>query len=225
MKWHSYEDSESWARALADTISTDLEQALRTRGGAQLAVSGGRSPIPFFEALSKADIDWPGVAISLVDERVVDPDDPDSNERLVRSHLLVNHAAQARFKGLASGSGTLRDCLERANQDTSDITVAVLGMGDDGHTASLFPGAPQLESALTADPALRYAHITPPAAPYERISMTLPALREAGRLVLAISGRRKREVFEQARRKVTPALPISYFIDQTGVPLDVYWHA
>ena len=98
-------------------------------------------------------------------------------------------------------------------------------MGEDGHTASLFPGAPQLGRALDGARGDRYVHVSPPKAPYERISMSLNALMRAGGLALYISGPAKRRVYETAAAQAaTPALPVSYLIAQQEVPLDVYWH-
>ncbi|UYO94724.1 6-phosphogluconolactonase [Pollutimonas sp. M17] len=225
MKWHEFSSSEEAVRAMVRDISAVLRQEIATTGRAGLAVSGGRSPLPLFEALSVAPLPWKDVRITLVDERHVAPDHPDSNESLVRTHLLKNQASAARFTGLAGPALDMRDDVARANRQADEITLALLGMGEDGHTASWFPGAPQLGRAL--DPALadRYIHVTPPSAPHERISMTLAALLTARRIMLAVAGPTKRAVFEQASRHATPDMPVSYVIAQTGVPFDVYWHA
>lgn len=225
MEWHAFDHSDSWAQALAGKISATLQQSVDVSGWAHLAVSGGKSPIPFFNLLSKAAIDWGRVRISLVDERFIAPSNADSNEHLARTHLLVNRAAQAQFQGLVCDPGDLRKSIARANENTEEITLAILGMGEDGHTASLFPGAPQLPEALDAGREQRYIAITPVDAPYERISMTLRALLQAQGLILAISGKHKQEVFQRAAHAATPTLPISYLIAQNGVPLDVYWFA
>lgn len=223
--WHAFDANEPYINALSDAISAHLQRAIETYGRACMAVSGGRSPIPLFDRLSRCDIDWPKIRITLVDERFVAPDDEDSNERLVRDHLLVNQASQAEFTGLITDPDNILNCVDRANQATRPVNLAILGMGDDGHTASLFPGAPQLADALSREQTHRYAQITPPAAAHERISMTLSALLHTEQLILAISGPHKRQVYEQAAQKRTPALPVSYLITQSAAPLDVYWHA
>ncbi len=223
--WHAFDAQEAYLTQIVDKVSTSLEQAVAAHGSAGLAVSGGKSPIPLFERLSLADIPWDKIHIRLVDERFVPPADPDSNEWLVRQYLLVNRARLAGFTGLVSDPADLGRCVAQANRLPCDITVAILGMGDDGHTASLFPGAPQLPEALDTSRPQRYLRISPPAAPHERISMTLAALLDARQLVLAIAGGHKRRIFEQAARQATPALPVSYLIAQTGVPLNVYWQA
>lgn len=222
--WHEFTSASEYTDALAHAIAETLEADIEKTGRAGLAVSGGKSPIPLFEALSTIDLPWPAVDVVLVDERFVPPDDPDSNERLVRIHLLRDKAAQAQFHGLVS-STNLADSVDTANkQQHENITIAVLGMGEDGHTASLFPGARQLHDGLDPGTTKRYLHITPPDAPHERISMTLAGILSAGRLVIAISGATKRHVLEQASIKPTPTLPVSYVVTQTGVPCDVYWH-
>lgn len=223
--WHAFDGQQAYLAELVNKVSATLAQALIAQGSAGLAVSGGKSPIALFQRLSLADLSWEKIHITLVDERFVAPESPDSNEHLVRQHLLVNRASRAKFTGLISDPGSLERCVQQANEQTHVINLALFGMGDDGHTASLFPNAPQLPLALDASQPRRYLHISPPAAPYERISMTLSAILKAKNLVLAIAGEHKRQVFEQAAQQATPTLPVSYLITQTGAPFDAYWHA
>jgi 6-phosphogluconolactonase len=223
--WHAFDTNEPYINALSNAISACLQRAIETHGQACMAVSGGHSPIPLFDRLSRCDIDWANIHITLVDERFVAPGDEDSNERLVRDHLLVNQASQAEFTGLVTDPDNILNCVDRANQATRPVNLAILGMGDDGHTASLFPGAPQLADALSHDQTHRYVRITPPAAPHKRISMTLEALLHTEQLILTISGPHKRRIYEQAAQKRTPTLPVSFLIMQSAAPLDVYWHA
>ncbi|UHL66042.1 6-phosphogluconolactonase [Paralcaligenes sp. KSB-10] len=224
MSWHAYEQDEPCIAALTHAVAGTLQQSIDLCGTARLAVSGGRSPIPFFARLSHADLDWPKITITLVDERFVTPGDPDSNENLVRSHLLVNRARQARFQGLLSDPGNIESCLEQANRQTETITLAVLGMGENGHTASLFPLAPELTQALDPGQTRNYVRITPTDAPHTRISMTLAALLRAQSRILFISGPLKRQVMERAAQRATPALPISFLLTSPDAPIDVYWH-
>lgn len=223
--WHPFETSELYLNALVDRVSAILRQATQNQGQAHMAVSGGHSPIPFFNALSDVDLDWPNIHISLVDERFVAPNTDDSNEHLVRTHLLIGKARRAHFTGLVSDTGDINRCLDQANQQTQALTLAILGMGEDGHTASLFPKAPELADALDMTQSRRYVRITPAAAPHERISMTLAALLHTQQLILTISGSEKRRVYEQAAQGATPDHPVSYLITQTEAPFDVYWHA
>ncbi|CDW95216.1 MULTISPECIES: 6-phosphogluconolactonase [unclassified Thiomonas] len=213
-------------RVLIDALAQDIAQ----RGRAVLAVSGGRSPIPLFQALARAPIDWPRVTLTLVDERLVPPDHADSNAALVRAHLLTGAAAQARFLPLVDDASDLAGCVDRANAQfralAQPLTAALLGMGDDGHTASLFPRAAELPIGLSPDYALPYLAVTPPHAAHMRISLSLAALLGAGRLLLSISGETKRAVYARASEPPpSPHLPIGYLIQQSKTPFDAYWSA
>ena len=212
-------------QAISSALSADIAQ----HGRALLAVSGGRSPIPLFHALAQAPIDWPRVTLTLVDERVVPADHPDSNAALVRTHLLTGAAVQARFLPLVDDAQDRTGCVTRTNAQfravAQPISIALLGMGDDGHTASLFPDAPELNAAL--DPACPDAYVAispPPPAAHGRISLSLAALLQSRRLLLSIAGEAKRAVFEQASAPPPSAqLPISHVIQQSQTPFDAYW--
>ena len=222
--WHEFDEQEQYLDALVAEVAARLDRATALGNPAGFAVSGGRSPIPMFERLSRADLDWGKVHISLVDERFVAPSHPDSNEYIVRRHLLQHRASTAQFTGLITDAHDLHACLAAANRQNHAIALAILGMGDDGHTASLFPHARQLLNALDRRQPSRYAHITPPAAKYERISMTLAAMLQTGGLILAIAGHDKKSIYEQAAGQPSTTFPISYLIHQTETPFDVYWH-
>lgn len=221
---HDFDSAEVCIRAMVSEISTSLRNAISQTGRAGLAVSGGRSPVPLFKALSAAELAWQYVDISLVDERFVPPGHPDSNASLVRNYLLQGRARSARFTGLVSDPLSVDCSVKNANLQSGDITLALLGMGDDGHFASLFPGAAQLSQGLDPAQTRRYIHVTPPHAAHERISMTLSGLLSAHRLMLFFTGKPKRDVLEDAEKGPTPALPVSYLLAQTAVPMDIYWH-
>ncbi|MEX2321186.1 MAG: 6-phosphogluconolactonase, partial [Saccharospirillum sp.] len=140
MTQHDFDSREALTEALAGEILTRLKADIDTNGEAGLAVSGGRTPVALFQTLSQADLDWRKVTITLVDERWVEPDHDDSNEKLVRTHLLQNKAADARFiahKTAAESPFEAESELNKALADLPDVlTVTVLGMGEDGHTAS-----------------------------------------------------------------------------------------
>ena len=221
---HDFDEKQDCLDSMVDQIAAVLIDAIERTGRAGLAVSGGRSPVPLFQRLSLEDLPWENVHVTLVDERFVAPDHPDSNELLVRTHLLKNRARRAQFTGLVSHPDDLALSVQEANHQSHKIDLALLGMGEDGHTASLFPDAPELAQALDTRASHRYIHVSPPLAAQQRISMTLAALLATGHLLLAISGAHKRRVLEQAALQPTPRLPVSYILSQTGVPLDVYWH-
>jgi 6-phosphogluconolactonase len=216
--------------AIAAHIATALRAAIAARGQASLAVSGGKSPIPLFEALREQDLDWSKVTVVLVDERVVARDHADSNTALVARHLLQGRAAAARFlpffRELApTFNAEVLDALVRDAEDRIatlpwPLDVAVLGMGEDAHTASLFPGAPGYARAIATDQ--RLAWVVPDTAPHARLSLTLSALLAARELVLSIAGESKLAVYRRAAQKADEALPISLVINQTQAPLSVW---
>lgn len=221
--WHAYPDQPSCIDALAHQVASHMTTHLSQHDGVTLAVSGGRSPIPLFERLAQLPLPWKRVRLRLVDERYVPPDHPDSNEGLVRRHLLQGPAAAADFRGLYLEGAGVQEAVAAANRASQPPDLAILGMGEDGHMASLFPNAPQLDDALLPQAAC-YLHITPPHAPHERISLSLAALRACSQLALYITGEEKRSIWQKACRAADRNLPISFLATDTGVPLDVHWH-
>lgn len=221
---HSLADAEGQARVMADCAVKVLDYAVRTHGSATLVVSGGRSPIPFFQELSNRALDWSRVQVSLADERWVPPSDEASNEGLVRRYLLQNAAAAAQFIGLYQPAATLEDAAQLADQRLAElkqpIDVLVLGMGDDGHTASLFPGSANLEHALRPDCPDRCVAMQAPTEPSQRLSMTYPLLASARTQCLAIQGTAKLETLRQALAADALRLPIRAFLHS---PLEIYW--
>lgn len=225
MMFHAFESQAAAAEVLARRVAADLAAVIGRRGHAVLAVSGGRSPVPFLQALSAEVLDWSRVCVTLVDERVVAPDHADSNAALVREHLLQGGAADAVFRPLVSVAANVDAELAQAAAQWQTPDVVVLGMGDDGHTASLFPDAANLAEGLDpANPAALLA-VVPPEAPHTRISMTLAEILRSGKLYLAIAGDNKRRVLEHASRTLSAAQPVSHLLQQTENPLHVYWAA
>ena len=230
MHLNEFSQAADASAALAQAVAADLAAAIDSRGRATLAVSGGRSPVPFFQALAQTALDWQRVTITLVDERVVPPEHADSNAGLVRQYLLQGPAAAARWLPFF-------DALPHFHADTDlpalttvtnqrmrglpwPLDVAVLGMGEDGHTASLFPHAPGLEAALTStDPV---AWTRPSTAPHARLTLTLPTLLAAHCLVLPLQGPAKQAVFERACVAPTAELPISLLIHPSPSPVHVW---
>ena len=225
-----FDDAASAARALADVVASDLAAAIGAGRSASLVVSGGRSPVPFLRALASQSLAWDAVSVTLADERWVDPQSAESNEALVRAHLLRGPAAAARWVALRGPEATPRDGLEgaatRVLAMSRPFDVIVLGMGDDGHTASLFPGAAGLAEAMDPDGQALLTAIDPPAAPHPRISLTLAALLSSRRIVVTIAGDRKRAAIERAAAGADPLeLPIAAVLAQTRVPVEVVWAA
>lgn len=203
---------DAMALRLADLIEAHLARAIATRGAASLAVSGGSTPAGLYQALSTRELDWARVTVALVDERWVRPGETGSNETFVRTTLVQNRAAAARLIGLwsevsspaAGPAAGLDTATARLAAIGDAFDVVVLGMGNDGHTASWFPECEGLDRALdTTGP--RLAAIT--AQPSEvtgdhlqRMTLTLGAIQNAGLICLLMSGAEKRAIFEKVRR-------------------------
>jgi 6-phosphogluconolactonase len=214
MKIYEFSNPKEQALALSQSITRQINSLLKQKPQVTLAVSGGKSPIGLFQELSQSPIEWERVTITLVDERFIATDHPDSNENLVRQHLLVNHAEKAHFISLVTTRNILTS-VSNANLQVAQIDLAVLGMGEDGHTASIFPDCPELSRAidvkLTPE---RYVITTPAAANYQRIGLSLAGILEIPHLYLSISGAKKREVLSQAASGITPNLPLSYVLHE-----------
>jgi 6-phosphogluconolactonase len=223
-----YADMDTLSRELAGQVAASLTSAIAARGLASLVVSGGRSPVRLFEILSALPLDWARVCIALADERWVDPHDEASNEHLVRDVLLKGNAAAARFHGLKNGAPTpdlgAVSAWETFARVPRPFDVVVLGMGDDGHTASLFPGSPNLPRALNEAAVAGCLGMWSPLAPHARLSLNLTALLDARRVVLLISGDSKWQTLEAARAAgAVEDMPVRAVLRQTRTPVDVMW--
>ena len=221
----SLSNPEQLASELALTVAQALRTAIEARGRASLVLSGGRSPIAFFERLSSQELDWSRVVVSLADERWVTVSHADSNEGLVRRHLLRGPAAQAGFIGLYQPAKNLDDAAQLADQALAElpqpIDVLVLGMGEDGHPASLFPSSPNLASALSPDCPQRCLPMQAPTAPHQRLSMPLALLAGARLTLLAVQGQAKLATLSAALAGEDLAqMPIRAFLLH---PLEIYW--
>jgi len=224
--WHIFPDTAALDRQLAETVAALLGAAIKHDGAAVLAVSGGKTPVGFFTQLSEQRIPWQKVSVTLVDERWVKISDDDNNEGLVRRYLLVGAAASARFVGLKNAAPTAalgRVECERTLRALGAPEVVVLGMGDDGHTASLFPDAVGLTAALDPEGEGLCAAITPSQARYERMTMTIAGLLRANHIMIHITGADKKALLERAQGANPMELPIAAVLNQDRVPVSVYW--
>lgn len=222
---HPFPDGDAVAQALAQAVADDLRAALALRGQAAVALSGGTTPRRFLQALSGQALDWANVTVTLVDERWVDEGHERSNARLVKEHLLQDAAASARFVPLYRPTATPDEALsEVAAALPASLDVAVLGMGGDGHTASFFPGGDRLADAMDPKSPARVLPMRAPGAGEPRITLTLPVLRDAGRLYLHIEGAEKRQVLQQALsgQGAGAGYPIRGVLQALHAPLQVY---
>jgi 6-phosphogluconolactonase len=207
---HAFVDTDAQARALADAVAARLREGIAARGGAWLVVPGGTTPRKFLAALARQALDWPRVTVILTDERLVPADDARSNERMLREVLIA--PTQARFVPLQSGVPRPFDAV-------------VLGMGADGHCASLFADGDNIGAALRVDTVESVLNMRSPSVPEARVTLTLSALISTRALFVLIRGAEKRRTLESALRGVEPfaQAPIRAVLEHAPVAPQVYW--
>ncbi|WP_062227985.1 6-phosphogluconolactonase [Aureimonas frigidaquae] len=202
LRFHEYPSREALAEGLAAGVAAILATAIHARGAATLAVSGGSTPKLFLQKLSAAQIEWDRVTVLLVDERWVASDSERSNARLVADNLLQGAAAKARFEAFFVPGESAFEAAAGLNRRfealTRPLDAAVLGMGNDGHTASFFPQSEQLGHALAPTGGECIAAVEAPGAGEPRITLTLPVLLSAHFLALHIEGDDKRDTLREA---------------------------
>ena len=221
---HTFTSPAVLADQLAAAVAVQLTDAIQQQGTATLVVSGGRSPVAFFHSLIKQPVDWSRVVVSLADERWVPVEHADSNAGLLKKHLLQGPAAKARFVGLYNVAANLEEAAQQADRQLAElppIDVLILGMGDDGHTASLFPNSPNLAEALKPDGTRRCWPMLAPTVPHQRLTMSRALLATANFTVLSISGSSKLTTLSAAlASNDVAAMPIRAFLQPT---LEIYW--
>lgn len=223
----SFVGKDELALALAEAVAADLKTAIATRGAATLAVSGGSTPGRFFAELGRRiDIAWSKVTVTLVDERWVDDTSERSNARLVKDRLLSGVASAARFVPLYQGGDTpTEEAVARASAAVAKLgplDAVVLGMGNDGHTASFFPGGDTLDHALAADGPI--VDIRAPGAGEPRVTLTLARILAAGSIYLHIEGDEKARVLDLALSPgATSDMPVRAVLRQDQKPVTIFW--
>ena len=213
-----YPTREGLMAGLAAVIATQLRAAL-AKGPATLSVPGGTTPGPVFDALTLADLDWARVAVVLNDERWVAEDSPRSNTRLLRERLLQGRAAAATLLPLYAATPRPEDALaalSKAIEPHLPISVLLLGMGADMHTASLFPGADRLAEALSPDAPILMA-LRADAAGEPRITLTARVLQAASNIHILITGHDKRAALERALQLAPLAAPVAAVLDHATI--------
>ena len=224
---HSYTDGDQLADELSRAIAEGLQNAIRKNTLASLAVSGGTTPLAMFQMLSKINIPWQQVRVTLVDERWLNDTHPDANARLVKAHLLQNKAAAAQWFSLKTEHEHPTAAIDDLNHRLSPLLpfdVVILGMGADGHTASFFPDAKALQQALSPAENQLCAAIESPTANYPRITIVLPLILQARQVFLHIIGEKKRAVLDSAMQAgEVSELPVRAVLHQDIVPVDIYY--
>jgi len=227
-RWHEFKTAEALAGSFSDRIGKVLSEAIDGRGEALLAVSGGKTPVMPFQALAEVEIAWEKVTITLVDERFAPSTSDRSNERLARQNLLHHAAAKARFVGLYHPAPTIEDAAREASKAVSGLPypfdIVILGMGDDGHTASFFPDATTLSVLLNpkGQEAILPVHATSAGEP--RLTFSLARLVGGRHIALHIQGEEKKATLETALAgKGDHPMPISSIFEHAGKPVDIFW--
>ncbi|MGB3645690.1 MAG: 6-phosphogluconolactonase [Mesorhizobium sp.] len=224
--WHGFATRDELASAFAAVVASHLAEAIAERGEAFLAVSGGTTPAKFFAALSTQAIAWEKVIVTLIDERFVPATSERSNAALVAGNLLQHDAAAARFVPLYHEAENIEAAAAEADHALRKLAwpldAAVLGMGNDGHTASFFPDAANLPVLL--DPASQRTVLPVHAASAgePRLTLSMTRIVEARFLALHIEGTEKRATFEGVMEP-GPAKPIRTVIDASPKPVEVFW--
>jgi 6-phosphogluconolactonase len=227
-EWWDYEDAGEMANAVAGDIGFIIESALDARGDCVLAFPGGKSPIPIFEKLKTAKINWKKVTIVPGDDRLVDVTDPLSNANLLARHFMP---LGARVVPLTAGKLGVRQAGEAADARLADLhwppDLVWLGMGTNGHTASIFQG-PDFDEALSSTK--RAVGVTPdplpPEAPVARVTLTRSAILSARALLVTIEGDEKKRVLEEAIEQGNKSeYPIGRVLADAEQPIDIHWSA
>ena len=223
---HFYDSREEASAAAAEHIADALTRRLDRQKAASLVVSGGTSPVKCFEALAHKDIDWSRVGILPSDDRWVPGEHDDSNERLVRDKLLVNGAASAELLPFFASEVSVEERAAALDQEIRFVpfpfACSLLGMGADGHFASLFPDAENLAEGLDLESRTLCLPVKTAASPHARISLTLAALSRSDEIVLLFFGSEKRIIYDKAKAG-NARYPVTRLLRQKRAPVHVFW--
>jgi 6-phosphogluconolactonase len=219
-----FRTTEQLNTAFSRKITKLLRDGIEENGRASLIVSGGKTPAGLFTLLSKSNLEWDKVDISLADERWVDNTEDASTEKMLRTKLLINNAANANFMPLKTQHGDAEEavltCTENLQKMRTPFDVLILGMGEDGHTASLFPCSEQIAQGLDLESGNSFIAVQPTTAPNQRISLTLPALLNSNQIFLHLTGESKKAVLNTVLSGDDAlAMPIRAVINNADVEL------
>jgi 6-phosphogluconolactonase len=229
IEWWDYEDAEEMAEAVAGDIQFIIESAIDARGGAVIALAGGKTPLPIYATLSQAKLDWKRVTIIPGDERIVPLGDPLSNVTALAKTFLPKGArvmpivptATADYKAAGRSADALMQDLHWP------LDLCLLGVGSDGHTASIFPG-PDFDEALNGPKERRALGVMPDPlpsdAPVPRVTLSRAAIVSSAAVIIAVTGAAKRKVIEDAiAQGAGSAYPIGRVLADTELPVDIHW--
>lgn len=221
-----FETREAASAAAAKRITDALRRRLDAQASASLVVSGGTTPAQCFADLSTQDIDWQRVGVLASDDRWVPADHDDSNEKLIRETLLTGKAAAADFMPYYAPNLSIDARCEELNRDIRfapfPFACSLLGMGADGHFASLFPDAANLAAGLDLESANFCLPVETTASPHSRVSLTLAALSRSDEIVLLFFGKDKWDVYEAAKSS-NDQYPVSRLLLQKRAPVHTFW--
>jgi len=226
MEEFAFPNRHALATAIAERLADALRDGIKRNGTASLVVPGGTTPVDVFEHLAGADLAWEKINVIPCDERWVAVDHADSNEGLIRRHLMIGKATRAQvctlYRPLPSPSDTLPDVTRALQTVKRPFDAVFLGMGEDGHFASLFPGRTETASALALDQPQDLMALNTPAKGYPRIGLTLRALTDTRTLILAVPGAAKRVVLQNAIAHIDKNdLPVAALFRQNRVKVDI----
>jgi len=229
IEWWDYDDAEEMAEAVAGDIQFIIESAIDARGGAVVALAGGKTPLPIYATLSQAKLDWKRVTIIPGDERIVPLGDPLSNVTALAKTFLPKGArvmpivptATADYKAAGRSADALMQDLHWP------LDLCLLGVGADGHTASIFPG-PDFDEALNGPKERRALGVMPeplpPEAPVARVTLSRAAIVSSASVMIAVTGAAKKKVIEDAiSQGAGSAYPIGRVLADTELPVDIHW--
>jgi 6-phosphogluconolactonase len=224
MEEHFFDTRQDASEAAATRIAELLANRLDQQADASLVVSGGSTPLACFAALAKMSLDWDRVQVLLSDERWVDPGHEDSNERLARERLLVEQAAVAKLQAIYADDVTPEERCEELQESLPRLpfAAALIGMGSDGHFASLFPDASNLDFGLDVESGRLYIPVTTAASPHPRISMTLAGISRSDEVLLLMFGDEKLDVYNEAKQ-MSNGYPVSRLQRQKRAPVRLFW--
>lgn len=222
---HNYPNIEVLSNSFADYAQSILTTALKKRETVSLVVPGGNTPRFYLSALAQKPLPWNRIAVTLSDERWVESTSDDSNENLVKTHLLNHLPEKAHFIGLKTKHNTPDAALTEIDQRLKTIpqpfTLTVLGLGEDGHIASLFPGLEYHEASLKTTEHHCIA-VHPPIAPTLRISLSLETLANSEQIALVVTGKTKRRLLDKLENQADPTIPLVWLLQRVGMLVTVF---